>query len=328
MAGVSHFAELAQLRLWRMHPEIKVPPRNSLRRRKRERQTTRAGARTTRGPLGDPMSIRCYARFAAAPREWIRDRGACKKSKDESFVRRTTDIYLRNMCGTKRPGSEVDSEAAKNNRWRETGKCVTQLWYARRESSRPMESLHGEKENKAERGMRSAEQETRMLQSFRIRIEFRIARNISQQLRRSFGQNSRRITPDTGGRSRRGRAIIRPTSIPGSETMITAAISSEKSTPTSEQPVASSIEEEVEKMRWATKWGADTVMDLSTGKNIHATREWIIRNSPVPIGTVPIYQALEKVGGRAEELTWEIYRDTLIEQAEQGVDYFTVHPVL
>jgi phosphomethylpyrimidine synthase len=89
--------------------------------------------------------------------------------------------------------------------------------------------------------------------------------------------------------------------------------------------VASSIEEEVEKMRWATKWGADTVMDLSTGKNIHATREWIIRNSPVPIGTVPIYQAVEKVGGRAEELTWEIYRDTLIEQAEQGVDYFTVH---
>jgi len=89
--------------------------------------------------------------------------------------------------------------------------------------------------------------------------------------------------------------------------------------------VASSIEEEVEKMRWATKCGADTVMDLSTGENIHATREWIIRNSPVPIGTVPIYQALEKVGGKAEELTWEIYRDTLVEQAEQGVDYFTIH---
>jgi phosphomethylpyrimidine synthase len=89
--------------------------------------------------------------------------------------------------------------------------------------------------------------------------------------------------------------------------------------------VASSIEEEVEKMTWATRWGADTVMDLSTGKNIHETREWILRNSPVPIGTVPIYQALEKVGGRAEELTWEIYRDTLIEQAEQGVDYFTIH---
>jgi len=89
--------------------------------------------------------------------------------------------------------------------------------------------------------------------------------------------------------------------------------------------VASSIEEEVEKMRWAILWGADTVMDLSTGKNIHTTREWILRNSPVPIGTVPIYQALEKVGGIPEELTWEIYRDTLIEQAEQGVDYFTIH---
>jgi phosphomethylpyrimidine synthase len=89
--------------------------------------------------------------------------------------------------------------------------------------------------------------------------------------------------------------------------------------------VTSSIEEEVEKMAWAIRWGADTVMDLSTGKNIHETREWIIRNSPVPIGTVPIYQALEKVGGKAEELSWEIFRDTLIEQAEQGVDYFTIH---
>jgi phosphomethylpyrimidine synthase len=89
--------------------------------------------------------------------------------------------------------------------------------------------------------------------------------------------------------------------------------------------VASSIEEEVEKMIWAIRWGADTVMDLSTGKNIHETREWIIRNSPVPIGTVPIYQALEKVGGKAEDLTWDVYRDTLIEQAEQGVDYFTIH---
>jgi phosphomethylpyrimidine synthase len=89
--------------------------------------------------------------------------------------------------------------------------------------------------------------------------------------------------------------------------------------------VSSSIEEEVEKMVWAIRWGADTVMDLSTGKNIHETREWIIRNSPVPIGTVPIYQALEKVNGKAEDLTWEIFRDTLIEQAEQGVDYFTIH---
>lgn len=89
--------------------------------------------------------------------------------------------------------------------------------------------------------------------------------------------------------------------------------------------VSSSIEDEVEKMKWATRWGADCIMDLSTGKQIHATREWIIRNSPVPVGTVPIYQALEKVNGKAECLTWEIYRDTLIEQAEQGVDYFTIH---
>jgi phosphomethylpyrimidine synthase len=89
--------------------------------------------------------------------------------------------------------------------------------------------------------------------------------------------------------------------------------------------ITSSIAEEVEKMIWATRWGADTAMDLSTGKNIHETREWIIRNSPVPIGTVPIYQALEKVGGKAEELSWDIFRDTLIEQAEQGVDYFTIH---
>ncbi len=89
--------------------------------------------------------------------------------------------------------------------------------------------------------------------------------------------------------------------------------------------VSSSIDEEVEKLRWATLWGADTIMDLSTGPDIHATREWIVRNAPVPVGTVPIYQALEKVGGRPEDLTWEVYRDTLIEQAEQGVDYFTVH---
>src|SRR5467141_490953 len=125
----------------------------------------------------------------------------------------------------------------------------------------------------------------------------------------------------------RGRAII-PANVnhPESEPMIIGRNFLVKiNANIGNSAVASSIEEEVEKMRWATKWGADTVMDLSTGKNIHATREWIIRNSPVPIGTVPIYQALEKVGGKAEELTWELYRDTLIEQAEQGVDYFTIH---
>jgi phosphomethylpyrimidine synthase len=125
----------------------------------------------------------------------------------------------------------------------------------------------------------------------------------------------------------RGRAII-PSNInhPESEPMIIGRNFLVKiNANIGNSAIASSIDEEVEKMRWATMWGADTVMDLSTGKNIHATREWILRNSPVPIGTVPIYQALEKVNGKAEDLTWEIYRDTLIEQAEQGVDYFTIH---
>ncbi len=125
----------------------------------------------------------------------------------------------------------------------------------------------------------------------------------------------------------RGRAII-PSNInhPESEPMIIGRNFLVKiNANIGNSAVASSIDEEVEKMTWATKWGADTVMDLSTGKNIHETREWILRNSPVPIGTVPIYQALEKVNGKAEELTWELYRDTLIEQAEQGVDYFTIH---
>ena len=125
----------------------------------------------------------------------------------------------------------------------------------------------------------------------------------------------------------RGRAIL-PSNInhPESEPMIIGRNFLVKiNANIGNSAVTSSIQEEVEKMTWATHWGADTVMDLSTGKQIHATREWIIRNSPVPIGTVPIYQALEKVGGKAEELSWEIYRDTLIEQAEQGVDYFTIH---
>jgi len=125
----------------------------------------------------------------------------------------------------------------------------------------------------------------------------------------------------------RGRAII-PANInhPESEPMIIGRNFLVKiDANIGNSAVTSGIEEEVEKMVWATRWGGDTVMDLSTGKNIHETREWIIRNSPVPIGTVPIYQALEKVDGKAQELTWELFRDTLIEQAEQGVDYFTIH---
>ena len=146
------------------------------------------------------------------------------------------------------------------------------------------------------------------------------------ELRR--GDSAKFITPEfVRDEVARGRAII-PANInhPEIEPMIIGRNFLVKiNANIGNSAVSSSIEEEVEKMRGRSRWGADTVMDLSTGKNIHETREWILRNSPVPIGTVPIYQALEKVGGKAEELTWEIYRDTLIEQAEQGVDYFTIH---
>jgi phosphomethylpyrimidine synthase len=145
----------------------------------------------------------------------------------------------------------------------------------------------------------------------------------------SFGAAiPREITPEfVRDEVARGRAII-PANInhPETEPMIIGRNFLVKiNANIGNSALGSSIDEEVEKMVWAIRWGADTVMDLSTGKNIHETREWILRNSPVPIGTVPIYQALEKVGGKAEDLTWEIFRDTLIEQAEQGVDYFTIH---
>ena len=156
----------------------------------------------------------------------------------------------------------------------------------------------------------------------------------SEMLRRqhpgeSFGASlPKQITPEfVRDEVARGRAII-PANInhPESEPMIIGRNFLVKiNANIGNSAVTSGIQEEVEKMTWSIRWGGDTEMDLSTGKNIHETREWIIRNSPVPIGTVPIYQALEKVDGKAEELTWEIYRDTLIEQAEQGVDYFTIH---
>ncbi|MDX2306054.1 MAG: phosphomethylpyrimidine synthase ThiC [Microscillaceae bacterium] len=153
---------------------------------------------------------------------------------------------------------------------------------------------------------------------------------VQQHKGQNFGANTPKflITPEFVRQEvAAGRAII-PANInhPESEPMIIGRNFLVKiNANIGNSAVSSSIEEEVEKAVWACRWGADTIMDLSTGKNIHETREWIIRNSPVPIGTVPIYQALEKVGGKAEELTWEIFRDTLIEQAEQGVDYFTIH---
>lgn len=152
----------------------------------------------------------------------------------------------------------------------------------------------------------------------------------SQHPGQSFGANTPKgaITPEfVRDEIARGRAII-PANInhPETEPMIIGRNFLVKiNANIGNSALSSSIDEEVEKAVWATRWGADTVMDLSTGKNIHETREWILRNSPVPIGTVPIYQALEKVNGKAEDLTWELFRDTLIEQAEQGVDYFTIH---
>ena len=152
--------------------------------------------------------------------------------------------------------------------------------------------------------------------------------DLRQHQGQNFGASVREITPEFVRKEvAEGRAII-PCNInhPESEPMIIGRNFLVKiNANIGNSALGSSIDEEVAKMTWATRWGADTIMDLSTGKNIHETREWIIRNSPVPIGTVPIYQALEKVSGVAEDLTWEIFKDTLIEQAEQGVDYFTIH---
>lgn len=204
-----------------------------------------------------------------------------------------------------------------------SGCAVTQLWYARKGVITPEMEYIAIRENLGRDQLQIANGKSQI-----DRNDLRFAHQGSEPICNFKSEICNPITPEfVRDQVARGRAII-PCNInhPESEPMIIGRNFLVKiNANIGNSAVASSIEEEVEKMRWATKWGADTVMDLSTGKNIHATREWIIRNSPVPIGTVPIYQALEKVGGRAEELTWEIYRDTLIEQAEQGVDYFTVH---
>ena len=186
------------------------------------------------------------------------------------------------------------------------GKNVTQMYYARQGIITPeMEYIAIRENGKQRDGV-----------------------DLRQHQGQNFGANVREITPEFVRQEvAEGRAII-PCNInhPESEPMIIGRNFLVKiNANIGNSALGSSIDEEVAKMTWATRWGADTIMDLSTGKNIHETREWIIRNSPVPIGTVPIYQALEKVDGIAENLTWEIFKDTLIEQAEQGVDYFTIH---
>lgn len=269
----------------------------------------------TSGPWTDPEQ-KCDVRngLPELRRKWIIERGDVEEY--EGFYRKTANAV-----------SDAESSTGLFPSFRrrllraKKGHCVTQMHYARRGIITPEMEYVAIRENlgrkmAADRKEQSAAQNDRSSLFHRHKGE-------------SFGASMPEyITPEfVRDEVARGRTII-PANInhPESEPMIIGRNFLVKiNANIGNSAVASSIEEEVEKMRWATLWGADTVMDLSTGKNIHETREWILRNSPVPIGTVPIYQALEKVGGKAEELTWEIYRDTLIEQAEQGVDYFTIH---
>ena len=296
----------------------------------------------TSGPWGDPDFHRDVTQGLPPLRaKWIRERGDVEEYEGRR-VQPIDDGYLSEVhaagADRKRPTSNLQrpmfNGAGAPSRRKplraRAGCAVTQLAYARQGVITPEMEFIAIREN----GRYIENRESRIGGNSSSN-DPRSTNNDSRNALRfahhgqSFGANiPREITPEfVRSEVARGRAII-PANInhPESEPMIIGRNFLVKiNANIGNSAVASSIEEEVEKMRWATKWGADTVMDLSTGKNIHATREWIIRNSPVPIGTVPIYQALEKVSGRAEELTWEIYRDTLIEQAEQGVDYFTVH---
>jgi phosphomethylpyrimidine synthase len=290
----------------------------------------------TSGPWGDPEFRGDVTRGLPPVRaEWIRDCGDVEEIEGR-MVMPIDDGYLsvaHAEKSAKRNGSEKYELRSKKFQRRphraSAGHPVTQLWYARQGIITPEMEFISVRENLGHERMKD-ERRGKNGGSELLNSSFLPRNSLAHQHPgESFGANiPPEITPEfVRDEVARGRAII-PANVnhPESEPMIIGRNFLVKiNANIGNSAVASSIEEEVEKMRWATKWGADTVMDLSTGKNIHATREWIIRNSPVPIGTVPIYQALEKVGGRAEELTWEIYRDTLIEQAEQGVDYFTVH---
>jgi len=299
----------------------------------------------TSGPWGDPDFHGDVTQGLPPLRaKWIRDRGDVEEY-EERVVRPIDDGWLsekhaaeverkRRTPNAERPTSNGSDEnstfdirhssfAGRKPLRARSGCAVTQLAYARRGIITPeMEFIAIRENGRTVAG--NSDPGAAINDCGYSRNDLR-----QQHAGESSGANiPDEVTPEfVRAEVARGRAII-PANInhPESEPMIIGRNFLVKiNANIGNSAVASSIEEEVEKMRWATKWGADTVMDLSTGKNIHATREWIIRNSPVPIGTVPIYQAVEKVGGRAEELTWEIYRDTLIEQAEQGVDYFTVH---
>jgi phosphomethylpyrimidine synthase len=269
----------------------------------------------TSGPWTDPDQKHDVRRGLPPLRvEWIKSRGdveECSKRGDTETQRNGRSV----------PPAVAGGDLADRPVYRaKPGTCVTQMHYARRGIITPEMEFVAVRENLGRQ--RIADTLVRMERSDRSSL-------YHQHRGESFGASIPEfVTPEfVRDEVARGRAII-PANInhPESEPMIIGRNFLVKiNANIGNSAVASSIDEEVEKMRWATLWGADTVMDLSTGKNIHETREWILRNSPVPIGTVPIYQALERVGGKAEELTWEIFRDTLIEQAEQGVDYFTIH---
>jgi phosphomethylpyrimidine synthase len=276
----------------------------------------------TSGVWGDPAAHGDVREgLAALRREWIVGRGDVEeysgrevKPEDNGYLTVGAEEYAR---GREKGRLEEFPGLRRAPLRAKQGARVTQMHYARRGIITPEMEFISIRENLGrEAAIDEMNRDDRSSLSHQHRGE-------------SFGASVPKfVTPEfVRDEVARGRAII-PANInhPESEPMIIGRNFLVKiNANIGNSAVASSIEEEVEKMRWATRWGADTVMDLSTGKNIHATREWIIRNSPVPIGTVPIYQALEKVGGKAEELTWEIYRDTLLEQAEQGVDYFTIH---
>ncbi len=277
----------------------------------------------TSGPWGDPAFHGDVTRgLPALRRPWIEERGDVEEYEGRA-VRPEDNGYLSaTHAGHASTNGKLKAfpNLARRPLRAKPGKVVTQLQYARAGVITPEMEFIALREN------------TR-LQSAREKLSMRADAPsnslLSQHPGQSFGAAiPEEITPEfVRSEVARGRAII-PNNInhPESEPMIIGRNFLVKiNANIGNSAVTSSIEEEVEKMRWAVRWGADTVMDLSTGKNIHETREWIIRNSPVPIGTVPIYQALEKVNGKAEELTWDIFRDTLIEQCEQGVDYFTIH---
>ncbi|MEI6685982.1 MAG: phosphomethylpyrimidine synthase ThiC [Planctomycetota bacterium] len=291
------------------------------------------------GPWGDPtFAGKSDEGLPALRSKWIQARGDVQEY-DGREVKPMDNGYLSGKH------AEFASKAEKNRlvefpgllgqRRRpiraSKGQPVTQLWYAKQGIITPEMEFIAIRENMGRTKMAElANDNVRNVLDKQHSGSSQLANSeYSPSVFRRFPQRiPKEITPEfVRAEVASGRAII-PVNInhPECEPMIIGRNFLVKiNANIGNSAVASSIEEEVEKMRWATKWGADTVMDLSTGKNIHATREWILRNSPVPIGTVPIYQALEKVGGKAEDLTWEIYRDTLIEQAEQGVDYFTVH---